>query len=173
METTTVETKTGKGACGGGIGGLACSAYRVLSWLAPIADLAARLWVANAFFKSGLTKIQSWSSTLALFEYEYEVPLLPPSLAAVLGTAAELALPVLISVGLATRLSALALFLLNIVAVYAYGSYLFSTEGAVGLQEHILWGLMIAMILFHGPGKLSLDHLIARRFGRGSNGGIA
>lgn len=141
------------------------------TFISPLFDLVIRLWVAKVFFASGLTKIQSWSSTLALFEYEYEVPLLPPSVAAVFGTAAELVLPVLIAVGLATRLSSLALFLFNVVAVYAYGSYLFSGEGAVGLQQHILWGVMIAMILFHGPGKLSLDRLIARRFGGGSNEG--
>ncbi len=139
--------------------------------LSPMFDLVIRLWVAMVFLASGLTKIQSWSSTLALFEYEYEVPLLPPSLAAVFGTAAELVLPVLIAVGLAARLASLALFLFNIVSVYAYGSYLLSAEGAAGLQQHILWGVMIAMILFHGPGKLSLDYLIARRFGGGFNGG--
>lgn len=139
------------------------------TFLSPLFDLVIRLWVAKVFFESGLTKIQSWSSTLALFEYEYEVPLLPPSLAAILGTAAELGLPVLIALGLATRLSALALFLFNIGAVYAYGSFLFSAEGAAGLQQHILWGVAIATILFHGPGKLSLDHLVAQRFGGSSD----
>ncbi len=134
------------------------------TFLSPLFDLTIRLWVAQVFFKSGLTKLQSWSGTLALFEYEYEVPLLPPSVAAVLGTAAELILPVLIVVGLATRLSSLALFLFNIVAVYAYGSFLFSAEGAAGLQQHILWGALLAMLVFHGPGKLSLDYLIAGRY---------
>jgi putative oxidoreductase len=154
----------------GAISRLFNGAARFFTLLSPLFDLVIRLWVAKVFFMSGLTKIQSWSSTLALFEYEYEVPLLPPSLAAILGTAAELVLPVLIAVGLATRLSSLALFLFNFVAVYAYGSYLFSSEGAAGLQQHILWGLMIAMTLFHGPGKLSLDYLIARRFGSDSGG---
>ena len=148
-------------------------AARFFNLLSPLFDLVIRLWVAQVFFMSGLTKIQSWASTLALFEYEYEVPLLPPPLAAALGTAAELILPVLIAVGLATRLSSLALALFNIVAVYAYGSYLFSTEGAAGLQQHILWGVMLAMIVFHGPGKLSLDYLIARRFVSGSSEGWA
>jgi len=113
---------------------------------------------------SGLTKIRIWSGTLALFEYEYQVPLLPPAVAALLGTAAELTLPILIAIGLATRLSSLALFLFNLVAVYAYGSFLFSDDGAAGLQQHILWGALLAMLVFHGPGKLSLDHLILRRY---------
>ncbi len=138
----------------------------LLDFLSPLFDLCIRLWVAKVFFASGLTKIQSWSSTVSLFEYEYEVPLLPPEVAAILGTAAELTLPVLIAVGLASRLSSLALFLFNIVAVLAYSAFLFSVEGAGGLQQHILWGVMMAMIVFHGPGKLSLDYLISRRFGR-------
>lgn len=138
-----------------------CTGFFTL--LSPIFDLVIRLWVAKVFFLSGLTKIQSWSSTLALFEYEYKVPLLSPSVAAFLGTATELTLPVLIAVGLATRLSSLALFLFNLVAVYAYGSFLFYAEGAAGLQQHILWGAFLAMLVFHGPGKLSLDYLIARR----------
>jgi len=138
--------------------------------LSPLFDLTIRLWVAKVFFASGLTKVQSWSSTMSLFEYEYEVPLLPPEAAAILGTAAELTLPVLIAVGLAGRLSSLALFLFNIVAVLSYSSFLFSAEGAVGLQQHILWGAMLAMIVFHGPGKLSLDYLISRRFANDAAG---
>lgn len=133
------------------------------TFLSPLFDLAVRLWVAQVFFMSGLTKIQSWSDTLALFEHEYQVPLLPPAVAAFVGTATELTLPVLIAIGLATRLSSLALFLFNIVAVYAYGSFLFSDDGAAGLQQHILWGALLAMLVFHGPGKLSLDHLLLRR----------
>lgn len=135
----------------------------LFTFLSPLFDLAVRLWIAEVFFMSGLTKIQSWSTTQALFEYEYQVPLLSPSVAAVLGTAAELILPILIAIGLATRLSSVALFLFNIIAVYAYGSFLFSDEGAVGLQQHILWGALIAMLVFHGAGKLSLDHLITGR----------
>ncbi len=68
-----------------------------LDWLAPIADLLVRLWVANAFWRSGLVKIQSWDSTISLFTYEYQVPLLPPEIAAYLGTFAELVFPVLLA----------------------------------------------------------------------------
>jgi len=162
METTTVETKTGKSACGGGIGGLACSAYRVLSWLAPIADLAARLWVANAFFKSGLTKIQSFPTTIQLFKYEYSVPLLPPEIAAYLGTFTELFFPVLLAVGLGGRLAAVVLFIFNIIAVISYPEL-----GAAGREQHYVWGILLLIAVTHGPGKLSLDHWIARRFGWG------
>ena len=136
---------------------------RLLDAISPLFDLAVRLWVAWAFFKSGLVKIQSWDSTLMLFEYEYDVPLLSPQLAAWTGTAAELGLPVLVALGIASRFSALALFLFNTVAVYAYSSFLFSGEGAAGLQQHILWGSLLLITVFHGPGKLSVDHLLCKR----------
>ncbi len=136
---------------------------RLLDLLAPLFDLGVRLWVAWAFFKAGLSKIQSWDSTLMLFEYEYEVPLLPPDIAAYTGTAAELSLPILIAIGLASRLSALGLFVFNIVAVIAYSSFLFGDNGAAGLQQHILWGVMLLISVFHGPGKLSLDHLLCKK----------
>jgi putative oxidoreductase len=89
-------------------------------FLAPVADLAIRLWVATAFFKSGLVKIQSWESTLALFTYEYSVPVLTPETAAYLGTFTELVFPVFLALGLAGRFSAAVLFIFNIVAVISY-----------------------------------------------------
>ena len=136
---------------------------RILDQLAPLFDLAVRLWVSWVFFKSGLSKIQSWDSTLMLFEYEYQVPLLPPKLAAYLGTGAELVLPLLVAAGLASRLSSLALFAFNTVAVISYSSFLFSVEGSAGLQQHILWGLMLLIPVFHGPGILSLDHWLCKK----------
>ncbi len=136
---------------------------KVMNFLSPIFDLGVRLWVAYVFFKSGLTKIQSWDTTKMLFEYEYEVPLLPPEMAAYLGTAAELGLPVLLALGLVSRFTALALFLFNIVAVVSYSSFLLGEHGAAGLQQHILWGLMMLVTLFHGPGKLSIDYLLCKK----------
>lgn len=130
-----------------------------LNWLSPIADLAVRLWVANVFFKSGLVKIQSWESTVALFTYEYSVPYLSPEVAAYLGAFTELFFPVLLAVGLAGRLSAGVLFVFNIVAVISY-----PTLNAPGLEQHQVWGLLLLVLFLHGPGKLSLDHWIAKRF---------
>jgi putative oxidoreductase len=131
---------------------------RGLDWLAPLVDLALRLVVAAVFFKSGLTKIASWDSTLALFENEYAVPLLPPEVAALLGTSVELFFPVLLVLGLGTRFAALVLFVFNIVAVISYPDL-----GAVGLKDHQTWGLLLLVTLTHGPGALSLDRLIGRR----------
>lgn len=105
---------------------------KMLHLMSPAVDLAIRLYIAWVFFKSGLLKIQSWESTLALFEYEFAVPLLPPPMAAYLGTTAELVLPVLLALGLAGRFAALALLLFNIVAVMSYPDL-----SDVGRQHHL------------------------------------
>lgn len=131
----------------------------VENWIAHGLGLALRVFVASIFFQAGLTKIASWSATLALFEYEYEVPLLPPELAAWLGTGAELFFPVLLVIGLGTRFAALALFAFNAVAVLSYPGL---TEA--GLKDHQYWGLLLLVIACYGPGKLSLDHFIRRLF---------
>jgi putative oxidoreductase len=131
----------------------------VVTALSPLVDLAVRLWVANVFFTSGMTKIQNWSSTVSLFENEYAVPLLPPEMAAYLGTAAELSLPVLLVLGFITRPAAIALFLFNIVAVLSYPDV-----SAFGIKDHQVWGLLMLVTIVHGPGKLSLDYWIKNKF---------
>ena len=128
-----------------------------LDQLSPVGDLILRLWVAHAFWISGLTKIQSWDSTLYLFDQEYSVPFLPSEIAAYLGTGVELAFPVLLRFGLFGRLAAGVLFLFNIIAVVSYPDL-----GAAGLEQHKVWGLMLLVCLLHGPGTLSLDRLIHR-----------
>lgn len=131
-------------------------------FLKPLTLLGFRLYVAWVFFASGLTKIQSWSSTLSLFADEYHVPLLPPELAAYLGTAAELLLPVLLAVGILTRPAALALFVFNGIAVMSY-PYLLTVEGAGGFWQHVLWGAMLWTVFVFGPGKLALDYPLSQR----------
>jgi putative oxidoreductase len=130
-----------------------------LEYASPLGDLLLRLWVAHAFWVSGVTKIQSWDSTLYLFENEYSVPLLSPEFAAYLGAAVELAFPVLLAFGLLGRLAAFVLFLFNLVAVISYPDL-----GAAGIEQHKVWGLMLLVSLLHGPGRLSLDHLLLRRW---------
>lgn len=130
---------------------------KIVQAMSPAVDLAIRLYIAWIFFKSGLLKIQSWESTLTLFEYEYAVPLLSTEMAAYLGTAAELVLPALLALGLAGRFAALALFLFNIVAVMSYPDL-----SNVGRQHHLYWGMLLAMLAVHGPGLLSGDGWLAR-----------
>jgi putative oxidoreductase len=138
---------------------IARTAVRIAEgWLAPVLDLAIRIWVGMVFFQSGLTKILSWDTTLSLFENEYAVPLLPPQVAAYMGTAAELGLPIFLVLGLGGRLSAAALFVFNIIAVVSYPDL-----GEVGLKDHQYWGLLLLVVLLHGPGKISVDHVLRRR----------
>lgn len=125
-----------------------------------VVDLVIRLEVAQAFWRAGLVKVRNWDGTLYLFSNEYRVPLLPPELAAWLGTAGELALPPLLAFGLATRFAALSLSVVNVVAVISFWHVLHENEAA--LASHVYWGLLLLVTLTHGPGKLSVDHLIRR-----------
>ncbi len=130
----------------------------LLDKLQPLFALAMRLYVAKVFIVSGWLKISRWDSTLALFENEYHVPVLSPHVAAVMGTMAELGLPVLLILGIGTRAAALALFVFNIIAVISYPDL-----SDAGLKDHYLWGALMLVIAVYGPGKLSIDHWLGRR----------
>jgi putative oxidoreductase len=132
-------------------------AVRVLEWLRPVFALGVRLYVANVFFKSGLTKIASMDTTIQLFTYEYQVPWLSPTVAAYLGTFTELFFPVLLVLGLGGRLAAAVLFVFNIVAVTSYPEL-----NEVGLMQHQYWGILLLVPLLYGPGKLSVDCFMKR-----------
>ena len=124
-------------------------------------DLVLRLYLLKVFFQSGLTKIQSWQSTLDLFAYEYSVPLLSPEVAAIMATGGELILPVLLLIGFMTRPAAIGLFILNAVAAYAYA--LTDFYNFTGMLDHILWGVMILVYILYGPSPLSIDNLISKK----------
>jgi putative oxidoreductase len=141
---------------------LSMQARRLIGWLEtlqPLALLAARWVVAQAFFLSGLTKIRDWETTLLLFENEYAVPLLSPPVAAVAGTAGELVLPVLLLLGLAGRFAAAGLSVVNVVAVLSLAEI-----APAALQQHQFWGSLLVAVLLWGPGRWSLDAVLARRF---------
>lgn len=136
-----------------------------LAQLAAPFALATRLYVSWQFLKSGYLKISSWDVTLDLFRTEYHVPVLPPELAAVVGTAGELFFPVLVVLGLFGRLGALGLFAVNAMAVISYSHVLFSEGFEAAIGQHYLWGFMLAMLAIHGPGRWSVDRLLGSRFG--------
>ena len=131
------------------------SGHRVLNALQAPAALLARLYVANAFFSSGLTKLRDWDITLSLFMDEYHVPLLPPELAAWMGTAGELLLPVLLVLGLGGRFAALGLSVVNVMAVLSL-----SEIAPAALQQHITWGVLLAALALYGPGAWAVDRFI-------------
>lgn len=127
--------------------------------LQSLALLAARLYVARIFFMSGLTKLRDWSSTLALFNDIYQVPLLPPTLAAYMGTAGELALPILLVLGLAGRFAGAGLFVVNLMAALSLMADDFTPAAEA---QHTLWGVLALLIALFGAGRWSADRWLLR-----------
>ena len=128
------------------------------SWAQPLYWLALRIYLAQVFFSSGLTKIRDWNITLALFTDEYHVPLVSPAVAAAMGTTGELVLPILLILGLFGRFGAAGLFVVNAMAVISYPSL---PETAV--QIHYFWGILLLGLALFGPGKWSIDQLWCKR----------
>ena len=122
----------------------------------PYAVLALplRFAVATVFWNSGMTKLADWNATLSLFTDEYQVPLLPPELAANLALAIEITMPVLLVLGLLTRAAALLLLAMTaVIEVFVYPQ---------AWPTHIQWAAMLLVLLCRGAGSLSLDALIQR-----------
>ncbi|MEY3445796.1 MAG: hypothetical protein RIR45_551 [Pseudomonadota bacterium] len=128
------------------------TADALLNSLQSPLSLLARLYVAQVFFASGLTKLRDWGTTVALFTDEYHVPLLSPELAALMGTCGELVLPVLLVLGLAGRFAALGLLVVNGVAVVSL-----SEIAPAALQQHITWGVLLLALAVFGCGRWALD----------------
>jgi putative oxidoreductase len=121
-----------------------------------ILQLGLRVGVGAVFFRSGLLKYGSWQFTVQLFRDEYKVPLLDPVLAAQLAMAVELTVPLFLFAGLATRLATLPLLgMIGVIQLFVYPN---------AWSDHVLWGSALILLLTRGPGVLSIDHLIARRF---------
>jgi len=115
-----------------------------------------RLAVANVFWSSAQTKLADWNATLQLFEDEYKVPLLPPDIAAYIGTSIELSTPVLLVLGLLTRPAALVLLgMTTVIEVFVY---------PLAWPTHIQWAAMLLVLLCRGAGAFSVDRLVRRRF---------
>jgi putative oxidoreductase len=129
---------------------------RIPYWLIA---LSARSFPAALFWQSGQTKVAGFSlkpSAIALFENEYQLPLIDPEIAAYVSAVAEHLFPVLLVIGLASRFSALALLVMTTaIEVFVY-------PGA--WPTHGVWATCFLIVIARGPGLLSLDHLIARRF---------
>ncbi len=120
----------------------------------PVA-LAVRIFPAAVFWQSGQTKVQGWRVTDAavfLFREEYRLPLIDPVVAAYLAAFAEHLFPALLVVGLATRLSALALLLMTLVI------QIFVYPGA--WPTHGTWIACFLVLVARGAGAISLDQLI-------------
>ncbi|SRR5258706_4757311 len=133
---------------------------RVIRWLdgVPYSVLAVplRFAVATVFWNSAMTKLANWDTALALFADEYNVPLLPPEVAAYIAGTIELTTPVLLVLGLLTRPAAAVLLAMTLVIeVFVYPQ---------AWPTHIQWAAMLLVLLCRGAGQLSIDHLLRRRF---------
>jgi putative oxidoreductase len=118
-----------------------------------VLQLLFRVSIASVFWNSGLTKLASWQSTIVLFRDEYRVPALPPELAAALAASVELTCPVLLVLGLATRLATLPMLGMTfVIAVFVY------PEDWI---EHLGWASLLLFILTRGAGSISLDRWLA------------
>ncbi|MXP61883.1 DoxX family membrane protein [Roseomonas sp. M0104] len=121
--------------------------------------LAARLFPAAVFWQSGQTKLEGWrlaESAVELFRYEYRLPLLDPTLAATLAAIAEHLFPALLVLGLASRAAALALLGMTLVIeIFVYPA---------AWPTHGVWATLFLLTVARGPGAVSLDHLLARRW---------
>jgi putative oxidoreductase len=126
-------------------------------------EIGMRLTVGATFFRSGMNKLQSFDTAIALFRDEYRLPLPPPEVAAYLGTAVELSAPVLLVLGLFARLGAAVLLAMTLTIQFL----VYPENWPEHWPEHLMWGSILAYVLRNGPGALSIDRLVAfNLFGR-------
>ena len=128
----------------------------VPSW---INGLLCRLAIAVVFWRSGQTKVHGFfqinDSTYDLFREEYRVPLIPPDFAAVMATINEHVFSALLVIGLASRLSAAALFgMTMVIQIFVYPE---------SWPDHLLWSSALIYVILRGPGIVSLDHWLWSR----------
>ena len=121
-----------------------------------IIQLAGRIGVGAVFFKAGLLKYNSFEFAVRLFEEEYKVPVLPPELAARIAMVQELTIPILLFLGLATRVATIPLLgMIAVIQTFVYPN---------AYNDHLVWGSILVLLLTRGPGVFSLDHFIERWF---------
>jgi putative oxidoreductase len=121
-----------------------------------ILQFGMRIGVGMVFFKAGQLKYQSFEFAVKLFEDEYKVPFLAPTLAARMAMINELITSTLLFLGLATRLTTLPLLgMISVIQIFVYPT---------AWPDHLLWGSILVFLLTRGPGPLSVDYLIDRYF---------
>ncbi len=122
-------------------------------------EFGMRLAVGATFFRSGMNKYQSFDTAITLFRDEYRLPLLPPEIAAYMGTTVELCAPVLLVLGVFARFGAAALLFMTLTI-----QFLVYPEN---WPEHLMWASILAYVLSRGAGALSIDRIVAfNLFGR-------
>jgi putative oxidoreductase len=123
-----------------------------ISYLTPVANLWARIYIGLVFFRSGQGKLIDFEETIEFFADDWALPFLSPAPAAYLATAGELILPVLLILGLFTRVGALGLLVMAAVIQFF----------VMPLNEHYYWMIILALLVGQGGSKLSQDHLLLK-----------
>ncbi|WP_321782209.1 DoxX family protein [Burkholderia pyrrocinia] len=136
----------------------------VVQWLEQVPywllAIPLRLAVATIFWNSAMTKLADWNVALELFRDEYRLPVVPPEIAAYLAVSIELSMPVLLVLGLGTRLAAFVLLgMTSVIEIFVY---------PLAWPTHIQWAAMLLVLLCRGAGVLSVDHWLGRRCPRSS-----
>jgi len=140
------------------IGRLASLRQLLARFPLSVIQLAMRFGVGLVFFNAGLLKYNSFEFAVKLFEDEYKVPVLAPALAARLAMFNELTFSMLLFLGLGTRLATLPLLgMISVIQLFVYPT---------AWPDHLLWGSILIFLLTRGPGALSIDYLIDRKFGQ-------
>lgn len=135
---------------------------RFFDRLSPLADLTARIWMAQIFLWVGLSRIQTWSTTLFMFWYVYQMPppfTNAPNVVAILTTLLFTGGTLLLMLGMVGRLIPFFMFKVNLVTSVMI-PFLRTQEGIPALNHHILWGLVLMFIMTYGPGPISVDNAI-------------
>jgi putative oxidoreductase len=143
-----------------GLVGVICAATALLDKIPQsLISLAARIFPAAVFWMSGQTKVEGFHVTdnaVALFRDEYALPWIDPELAAKIAAFSEHFFPILLVIGLASRLSALALLgMTAVIEILVYPD---------AWPTHGVWATCFLVVIARGPGVFSLDHLLARRW---------
>ncbi len=144
-------------------GGMLGVADRFSPYVVDLISLGLRIWAGLVFFKSGMLKIQDMETTKYLFEEVHPIPMflywgepLNPEIAAIMGTGFELVLPILLLVGLGTRIAALMLLVMTSVIQFGVPDN--------SNIDHFIWALALGAILIQGAGRFSWDFFIRSRF---------
>ncbi len=119
-------------------------------------QLLFRLWMAKIFWDSAMVKIAGWSTTVSLFRDLYQVPLLPPELAATMATSVELVGPVLLFFGIATRVAAIPMLGMALTIQFLVPDFY--------RIEHYYWMMLLLSLIVRGPGIVSVDHWVRKHF---------
>lgn len=149
----------------------ACASYERLGrlvdrYLGPVAEAAGRYWLGLIFFRSGFGRATDWSSQEFLFESIHPLPGIPPNIAAVVTTAGELILPILLWLGFAQRLAALGLFVMTAVIQFIVAQTPEGIENKIGNLEHYAWMVGFLLLAARKPSILTLDFWLCRRAGQ-------